>query len=380
VPGDKLDDMADPPLHPNDEKLGAFSRIVDFATANVLTRPALHVLKIALFAISPSVPPTFYDTLRAKPTQRALWWGCGLTFLLCFVAVLVWSMVDGTFSGNERGHLYFSHDLTNIINYAILCPAYVGLSAQLVVLLVLCWGHLSSPSGITPSEASPQLPRASIGLTIFIVFTIAAATTVNFMWECLNPNVYPQIGWWIRIAPDGSSRMLSPLGIYYALLNFTLLSVCLIAALAFLSLFFLCVRVGTLIKSQPLSSKLDFESLRTTLSEFTQAYIVFKLLAVTLVLNAYTWKYARMQSSFLFNAMCAALVLFGVFFISVPRYYIELEWFRFRVRRAFAIGDSYSLERDDIRPFPVRFTSWICDGIILSGFFYSWIHFPCGQL
>jgi hypothetical protein len=372
--------MATPIPHPKDERLGSFSRIVAFATRNALIGPALHLINTALCAISPAVPETFCSTLRAKPTRRALWWGYGLTFLFCFVAVLVWSLVDGTFSGNDRGRLYFSRDLTNIINYAILCPAYVGLSAQLVVLLVTCWAHLSKPSVITASGiagVNPRLPRASVGVTAFIVFAISAGTTVNFIWECLNPNVYPRIGWWVgRVAADGS-RMLSPLGIYYALLNFTLLSVCLIAALAFLSLFLLCVRVGALINDQPLSSQLDFESLRSALSHFTQAYIVFKLLAVTLVLNAYTWRYSRMQPSFLFHAMCAALVLFGVFFISVPRYYIELEWFRFRVRRPLAAGLPDSLERDDIRPtFSVRFTSAMCDGAILTGFLSSWLNLP----
>jgi hypothetical protein len=260
-----------------------------------------------------------------------------------------------------------------------------------VVLLVICWEHLSSPSIITAPGVpgvNPRLPRASFGVAIFIVFSTSAAITVNFIWECLDPNIYPQIGWWIgRVTADGS-RMLSPLGIYYALLNFTLLSVCLIAALAFcssgllsalafLSLFVLCVRVGTLIDNQPISSQLDFESLRSTLSQFTQAYIVFKLRAVTPVLNAYTWRHSRMQSSLLFRAMCAALVLFGVFFISVPRYYIELEWFRFRVRRALAAGLPDSLERDDIRPtYFVRFTSAVCDSVILAGFFSSWLNLP----
>ena len=367
--------MPTPPSYPNDEKLGVFAHIIDFTSKNWLTRPVLNLLNTAFFSISPSVPSTFCDTLHSRPTRRALGWGYGLTFLFCFVAVTVWSMVDGTFSGTNPGRIYFSHDLTNIINYAVLSPLYVGLSAQLVVLLVVCWAKLSSPLIISTVGEPPRLPRASLGLTVFIVFTVSAASTINFIRECLDPNMYSRIGWWVgKVSTDGS-RILSPLGIYYILLNFTLLSVCTIAALSFISLFFLCIRLGVLIRNQPVSSELDFESLREILSQFTQAYIVLKLLAVALVLNAYTWSLEVIHSSLNFRMMTTVIVLFGVFFISVPRYYIELEWFRFRVRRAVAVGQTYNLERDDIRPFNVRLTAWICDSIILSGFLFSWLRF-----
>lgn len=122
--------------YPNDENLGVFARIVDFSTKSWLLKYPIQVLANVFFAISPSVPSTFFDSLRAKPTRRALWWGYSLTFLFSFVVVAFWSLVDGTFSGSDKGRIYFSHDLTNIIEYAFLCPAYVAISSQLVVLLV----------------------------------------------------------------------------------------------------------------------------------------------------------------------------------------------------------------------------------------------------
>jgi uncharacterized RDD family membrane protein YckC len=122
------------------------------------------------------------------------------------------------------------------------------------------------------------------------------------------------------------------------------------------------------------TNEITFATIREMLSDFTQAYIVMKLLAVMLVLNAYTWKYERPEGSLNVAAMNAALLLFGVFFISVPRYYIELEWFRFRVRRSRAQGAQDDLEPDDIRPFSVRFAARIADGLILSGFLYSCLH------
>jgi len=162
--------------------------------------------------------------------------------------------------------------------------------------------------------------------------------------------------------------------VYYALLNFALLSVCVMAALAFVSLFFLCVRFGQIVARQPVTNNISFETIRGMLSDFTQAYIVLKLLAVALVLNAYTWKHEAPTGSLNVVAMNAVLVLFGVFFISVPRYYIELEWFRFRVRRSLARNTPDDLERDDLRPFHARVVGWVADGAILSGFLYSCLH------
>jgi hypothetical protein len=224
-------------LFPIDEKLGTFARALDFVRANTALRLSLRVIGFAFFAVSPQVPDTFCTTLRNRPTRAGFFWGAGLTFFFCFVVTAVWTLLDGTFSGIDKNIMYFSRDITDIINFGVLCPLYVGLSVQLVVLLVHCWARLANPEGFV--VVGPQrLPFASIGFGIFLIVSISAAGTVNYIRECLNPSVLPRVGWWVgHVASDGS-RVLSPLGIYYALLNFSLLSICVMAALAFMSLFF----------------------------------------------------------------------------------------------------------------------------------------------
>ena len=358
---------------PNDEKLGVFARVLDFTRTNITLRLVFRVFGTAFFTISPEVPETFWKAMRNRPTRAGFWWGAGLSFTFCFLVIAIWTMVEGTFSGIDPDRVYFSRDIPNLINYTILCPVYVGLAVQLVVLLSCAWGRLSNPAELATHDA-PLLPRASIGVGFFLIVSFSAAATVNYMRECLNPAMSPKVGWWIeRVTSDGT-RVLSSLGVYYALLNFALLSVCVMAALAFLSLLFLCVRFGQIIARQPVTNTVSFETIRCLLSDFTQAYVVMKLLAVTLVLNVYTWRHEHPKGSLNFVAMNAALVLFGVFFISVPRYYIELEWFRFRVARSRAEGTPDDLERDDVRPFHARVVAWVADGAILSGFLYSCLH------
>jgi hypothetical protein len=120
-------------------------------------------------------------------------------------------------------------------------------------------------------------------------------------------------------------------------------------------------------------NNISVETIRGMLSDFTQAYIVLKLLAITLVINVYTWRlwFEAPRRSLNFVAMNVVLLFFGVFLIPTPRYYIELEWFRFRVRRSLAQNSPVNLERDDMRPFRVRVVAWAADCLVLSGFIYS---------
>ena len=131
-----------------------------------------------------------------------------------------------------------------------------------------------------------------------------------------------------------------------------------------------------MIGSQPVTNEITFDTIKDILSSFTSAYVVLKLLAVTLVIHVYTWQMSKPEATFSFKITTLALVIFGVFFISIPRYYIELEWFKFRVRRERASGvpeSQLNRETDDIRPFQVRILSWIADGVVLSSFLAAYL-------
>jgi hypothetical protein len=284
----------------------------------------------------------------------------------------IWSFIDGTFSGTKPERLYFSQDYPNLIEYGLLCPAYVGLSVRFFILVVYAWKRLSRPSGLVVTTA-PRLPRASIGCGIWAVLSITAVFTIIFIRDVLNPAKFPMVGWWVERVVDGS-RVLSPLGIYYVLMNFTLQSICVMAALVFVIFFFLSIEFGRVVAQQPVTNAISFEAFCRLLPEFTQAYVTLKLLAVALVLNFESWEYEMPRGSvaaFVFNAV---MVVFGVFLISGPRYYIELKWFRFRVRRALHNRTPDNHERDDIRPYYARVIAWAADSLILSDFLFKTLH------
>jgi len=331
-------------------------------------------LWIVLLAISPAFPNTPNSSATSRRSRAGLWWGAGLAFVFCFVVTLAWSRINGTFLGTDQTRIYFKHDFGNLIEYFFLCPAYVGLSVHLVALLAPNWERLSRPQGFVIKK-TPRLPHAPMGFGVFLILFLSSMGTVNYIREVLDPSKFPKIGWWVdHVAPDGS-RVLSSLGVYYALLNCGLLAVCVMAALAFVSLFLLCIGFGQLIAQQPITSRINVESIRGILSGFNEAYVVLKFLAATLVLNVYTWKWEAPRGSTNFIALNAVLLLFGLVLIRIPRYYIELEWFDFRERRAHARGEHESLECDDMRrSVGVKFASAAADILVLSGFAESAIH------
>lgn len=74
----------------------------------------------------------------------------------------------------------------------------------------------------------------------------------------------------------------------------------------------------------------------------------------------------------------SVLTLFGVVFLSIPRYYVELQWFR--LQAAKEAGAAAVPEYEDVRPWEIDFVggSWkprlvanFVDTLIIGGFITS---------
>lgn len=341
-----------------------------FAVLHFLSRWILSIP----YLLAPGVPTTLHYPTRSKASRAGLCWGWGLAFTFCFMVTLIWSLLIGRAFGTDQTRLYFLHDSTNLIEYFFLCPAYVGLSVHFVVLLAANWARLSHPRGMVNTKAL-RLPNASAGIGVCLILLISSLVTVSFIRGALDPMVSPKVGWWVdHVAPD-NSRVLSSLGIYYALLNFTLLAICVTAALAFLSFFLLCVRFGRMIAQQSVRNSISFAAVREMLSDFNEAYVTLKLLSAVLVLNLHTWKWAVEKETIVFLVLKAVLLIFGVVLISIPRYYIELEWYSFRERRASAHNAETSQDSDDVRGSAwVRGVTKAVDGLILTNIGFGFLH------
>jgi hypothetical protein len=352
---------------PSEPKLLMFSWAASVCR-KLLPDSLRRVSGVILFGVTPEIPISLTSTLSQKTLRRAFIHGAVNTFLFCFVVTAIWTWFIGTFRGSEPGRVYFLDDKWNMINYTIICPLYVGLSATLVVLACQAWVRLTLNPDLSAGDGrrNPKLP---IGVTVLIIISIAAALTCNYISECLNPAVYTKVFWYISRVDSEGQRIMGGLGVYYALLNYSLLIVVLLAAAALIPLMAVAAEVGRYLRATATSAPASFDALRENLSDFVSAYIVAKILTAVLMLNAFTWKWSAPQRSV--NLVVAGIVLslISLIFISFPRYYIELEWYALSVRRAQASGEPIPTEAADLRSQKVRLFAHLLDTLLLGGFF-----------
>src|SRR6185295_3379869 len=221
--------------------------------------------------------------------------------------------------------IYFYQDRENLLNYAVLCPAYVGCGVAFILFVRQAWRDLSSNALISP-PTPVRLSRLPAGVAVFVVLLVASALTVNYIRECMSPAVYANNSWYFDQSLPSGGRGLGVAGTYYVLVNYTLLLISCIAAFCLFPYSVVAAEVSRGIRSRDLTNSIEFESLQYALMNFTHAYIAVKLFVAFLMLNLVTWKWSQPHSSANFYLARLILSTVGLLVVSFPRYYIELEW------------------------------------------------------
>ena len=251
-----------------------------------------NVIEDFLFRISPGVPVSMSNIFTEEAEKNAAIAGGVITFIFCFVGTVIWTSIDGTLYGTDPGRLYFSHDITNILNYAINIPTII-------------------------SRTPPRIPTMTQPLLWLIVLGIASISTSRYIAECLDPSVYSNVSWYVTHVTPSGQRIISGLGVYYTILNFVLLVICLLAMFSYLAIFSICISIGRALSRLEPENDLSFEKLKDILKSFRKSYLITKWLIFFLMLNAFSWKLEQPHSSYNMVLLGLALSFFGVFFISI---------------------------------------------------------------
>lgn len=366
--------MSDTPA-PNEPKLFMFSKAV-WLCKKLIPNHLRNSAGTVLFGITPQIPVSLVSTLSKKAPKRAFMYGALITWFFSFLVIAVWTAVTGMFHGSDPNRVYFGRDGANLINYLILCPIWVGLSVALVVLACQSWVRLTTDPLLSGSHGA-RSPRLPLGLAFFVVIGCSAGFTCNFISECLNPAVYGKVYWFISSVNETGQRIIGPLGVYYSLLTYSFFLTGFSATVALIPLFAIAAEAGRCFRAPSTTAPASFDALRESLSDFMNAYVVAKALTVVMMLNYFTWRWMEPRHSINVVALGILLTLVGLFFVSVPRYYIELEWYELSVRRAQAAGEPIPIESGDLRSRNVRLFAHLVDSLLIGGFissfFYSFI-------
>lgn len=359
---------------PKDTKVWTYSKFLDLSQYPVL-REIKWLVSLIFIEAAPKIPISLKRTFSGTGGKQAFFIGFILTLFFCLIINTIWTYFNGTLFqdvGNTENIQYFSNDYWNIILYSLICPLYVGLTCWLVVVVIKGWGDIKNfkenevSEGDNPSHTKYGFMKAVfLG---FLILTIAFAITTNYINDIRKLAEDENLYYWFFSEGKDGEFSLGALGVYYFLLNYSLLIVTLIALALFMAIYSMMMDVGKALESKKSIGSLDFPTLKTKLSAFTEAYILAKLLVALYIINVSIWIRSPLgENTTDTNIQISVIVLgmLGVFLISIPRYFVELQWYRLKNKSK---GENdIDLDYEDLRPFWMNYVATIVDTVFIGG-------------
>ncbi|MHA7842386.1 MAG: hypothetical protein ACX93I_03645 [Winogradskyella sp.] len=387
--------------HPKDFKVWTYSKFLDISHFPII-RNIKWLISLVFIEAAPKVPISLKRSFTGTSGKQAFFIGFVLALVFCLVINVTWTYFNGTLFPSESENpemLYFYKDYWNLILYTLVCPTYVGLTCWLVVVVVKGWGDIKDfRDNETEIDNEVIEPRSKFGYLKaiflgFLILSVAFALTTNYIndIEKLANNtekVFESTGdlvnskvkyYWFFTEDDNGNYKLGSLGVYYFLLNYSLLMITLIALTFFMSIYKIMMGVGKALETKQTIGKLDFMTLKTKLAAFTEAYILAKGLVVVYIINIIIWIQSPLGENATDQNIQVAVILMGiigVFMVSIPRYYVELQWYR--LKNKSNLENTANLDYEDLRPFWMNYVATVCDSLFIGGFILSYGKYAFG--
>lgn len=317
-------------------------------------------------SISPSIPVDLPKALGKTPLKRLFWVAFTLAVFFCFVVTLLLCLIEGTLYGSDVTRRYFVQDGWNIFFYILVCPAYVAFSCSLVALTINEWATLADYAD-QKADSDPR-PRSAHRLYLVFFFALLLCTLfiTNYIYDILHlaeaNAARARVYWFMQALSDGT-RTLNRVGYYYVTLNFALLFITLLGVASFFSLAAEVIRAGSASTADRIDS---FEILHVKLASFTTGYLLMKALTATYAINYFVWAVSPLGKTDNLLAAQIALTVVGVFFVAMPRHYIELKWYELWQ------SSGRSFEFADTRPPYVKASASFLDAFFIAAIMSSW--------
>lgn len=283
--------------------------------------------------LAPNLPKTRIFSLTTRGRWQIFWSAAAVTFLLCFVTTGIWASCIGKFSGTESQVRYFLADWHNLILYAVVCPTYVGLATVLIATVIGGYWELRRlEEEVGSGELEISRVRWRVPALVLFILAVALTLTSLYISDVTNFDKVGYAYWFVDRIESSSILRLNSLGVYYFLLNFILLLVTLISLAFFMSAFAATVRVASALVHVQNDSPLIAQSMKTKLQTFVGAYLAAKLQVGAYIINFWIWEKSPLGNNGNIIITHIFLVLIGVFFLAIPRDYIQLQWHRYKLR------------------------------------------------
>lgn len=331
-----------------------------------LKGPSRAIVVQAFLTISPTIPIDLRKSFGESTTKRLFFVAAGFSIFFCLLVTAFLCFLEGTLFGSDPAQRYFIQDRWNIILYALVCPIYSALSCCLIALTIQEWSTLADYADAKAAPDPRPRSRYRLYAVFFLAFLLCTIFITNYMDDVLNPvsldSERARLYWFMRDLGSGQ-RTLNRVGYYYVALNFSLLFLTLLGIACFLSLSAEVLRAGSSADADRIDS---FDDLYVKLHSFTNGYLLAKGLAAAYTANFYIWAVSPLGKTDNLLFAQIAITVVGVFFVAVPRQYIELKWFELWQK------SGRPFEYRETRSTYVKTIASLLDAIFITSILGSW--------
>jgi hypothetical protein len=290
------------------------------------------LLSKLLINLAPNLPESIELHRKKNEELRLFLVSYILLVLTLFVVHVCWTIAEGTFHGTNPNIYYFTQDIPNIFNYLFIVPLYVSFSCLLISRSFSSFQKMNDGVPKTvQSQLLVQYPQASLFLVAAICVFLSTLLTIRYMNELIDPQIYAKQYWFITHTLADGQRLLSSISMYYMIMPFVLFFFGIFTIFVYFSMMLMTISIGS--KIPQIDRFTDMGDIRHFFKDFLRINLYAEIIVAAFMLNAFSWDRQQPANSFLFIAFIFALWCFGAFIISIPRYYIEIEWHKYQYSR-----------------------------------------------
>lgn len=298
--------------------------------------------------------------LKRKHSVKGLIIAYLIIFFLLFVVQAVFAYFnDQLFIDQSDSTKNFFEDWVDILNYTLVCEAYIILGGTFLMNMYKLEGRLINTEILTENiDNNKRRTNISSIVSIVLIVMISILIVLGYKDEILKSD---SIYWFMESSGDEVSYGYA--GYYYLVMSVLLMMIVLWVAFAHFGLFKVSTKISQRLKRDLTSGEYSFwkdeNSVKNKLAPFSWLIVNSKAFVLVIAINLMLWKFNEPNRDLMYNLSVLVVAIFGIWVFSLPRYYIQYYYFKIRKKLNFE-------EYKDLRIPWVLGVSSVIDIVLIS--------------
>ena len=252
-------------------------------------------------------------------------------FILLFVVQGFIALLNGRFLiDNNIVTKNFLEDWVDIINYTVICEAYIILGITFLINMYKIEGDLQS-SHILFEAVDENKRRTNISSIISVILIVIISMVVVMSYK--NDMEKSDYVYWY-MEKSGNEFIYGFAGYYYFIISIILMVFILWVGFAHFGLFKVAAKISLRlkndIKSKTYKDWEDEHAVKNKLAPFSWLIVNSKAFVLVLAINVMLWKWNEPNHDLNYTLSVLVIAIFGIWIFSLPRYYIQFHYLQIR--------------------------------------------------